>query len=194
VVALAAAAVPGAYELLDRALFLVAAMTGLRLGELRALRWRDVDWAAQRIRVRRNYVRGAYGTPKSRRSSRSVPLADEPACALDRLYRASRFQGDDDLVFCEPDTGEPLRDRALARRYRRVLKAAGLDTTHRFHDLRHTFGTAMAAAGVAPRRSRNGWDTGTCRRRSYTPTTRPARTRPRWSPAHSNGVPFRVPF
>jgi integrase len=152
VVALATTAVPGAYELLDRALFLVAAMTGLRLGELRALRWRDVDWAAQRIRVRRNYVRGTYGTPKSRRSSRSVPLADEPAGALDRLYTVSRLQGDDDLVFGEPDTGEPLRDRALARRYRRALKAAGLDPTHRFHDLRHTFGTAMAAAGVAPRR------------------------------------------
>ena len=127
-------------------------MTGLRLGELRALRWRDVDWAAQRIRVRRNYVRGNYGTPKSRRSSRSVPLADEPAGALERLFKSSRFQGDDELVFGEPDTGEPLRDRALARRYRPALKAAGLDTAHRFHDLRHTFGTAMAAAGVAPRR------------------------------------------
>ena len=55
-------------------------------------------------------------------------------------------------MFGEPDTGEPLRDRALARRYRRALKAARLDTAHRFHDLRHTFGTAMAAAGVAPRR------------------------------------------
>ena len=54
-------------------------------------------------------------------------------------------------MFAEPDTGEPLRDRALIRRYRRTLKAAELDTTHRFHDLRHTFGTAMAAAGVPPR-------------------------------------------
>ena len=154
--ALAQAAVSGAYERLDRTLYVVAAMTGLRLGELRALRWRDVDWQAGRVRVVRNYVRGAYGTPKSRRSSRSVPLADEPAGALDRLYKASRFQGDDELVFAEPDTGEPLRDRALARRYRRALKAAGLDTTHRFHDLRHTFGTAMAAAGV-PMRTLQEW-------------------------------------
>jgi integrase len=154
--ALAAAAVPGAFEQIDRTLFLLAAMTGLRLGELRALRWRDIDWTAQRIRVRRNYVRGAYGTPKSRRSSRSVPLADEPAGALERLFQRSRFQESDDLVFCEPDTGEPLRDRALIRRYRRALKAAGLDTAHRFHDLRHTFGTAMAAEGV-PMRTVQEW-------------------------------------
>jgi len=39
----------------------VAAMTGLRQGELLALRWRDVDWRAERIRVRRNYVRGVLG-------------------------------------------------------------------------------------------------------------------------------------
>ena len=65
------------YHEIDRALYLVAAMTGLRLGELLALRWRDVDWIAGVIRVRRNYVRGRYGTPKSRRSSRAVPMADE---------------------------------------------------------------------------------------------------------------------
>jgi integrase len=52
-------------------------MTRLRLGELVALRWRDVDWTAGRTRIRQNYVRGRYGTPKSRRSTRSVPMTDE---------------------------------------------------------------------------------------------------------------------
>src|SRR5260221_4522843 len=56
----------------DHALFLTAAMTGLRQGELLALRWRDVDWKAGKIRVRRNYVRGHWVAPKSRRGSRSV--------------------------------------------------------------------------------------------------------------------------
>ena len=46
----------------------------------------------------------------------SVPLADDAAGALERLYRAWRFQADD-LVFAEPDTGEPLRDRVLIRPY-----------------------------------------------------------------------------
>lgn len=58
----------------ERAMYLAAATTGMRQGELIALRWRDVDWSARRIRVRRNYVRGEYGTPKSKRSSRAVPL------------------------------------------------------------------------------------------------------------------------
>ena len=63
----------------DRTLYLTATMTGLRQGELLGLRWRDVDWRAGRIRVRQNYVRGHWGTPKSRRGSRSVPMADRVA-------------------------------------------------------------------------------------------------------------------
>ena len=92
----------GMYQEIDRVLYLVAAMTGLRLGELLALRWRDVDWVAGVIRVRRNYVRGRYGTPKSRRSTRAVPMADEVGGVLDRLFQASAFQGDDDHVFAHP--------------------------------------------------------------------------------------------
>ena len=60
----------------DYALYLTAAMTGIREGELIALRWRDVDWSASVIRVRRNYSRGKWGTPKSKRSSRAMPMAD----------------------------------------------------------------------------------------------------------------------
>ena len=50
---------------------LAAAMTGLRQGELIALRWEDVDWSAARVRVRRSYVRGEFSAPKSRRGVRS---------------------------------------------------------------------------------------------------------------------------
>jgi integrase len=59
-------------------------------------------------------------------------------------------------VFAEPLSGGVLRRGALARRYRRALKAAQLDPAHRFHDLRHTFGTAMAAVGV-PMRTLQEW-------------------------------------
>jgi integrase len=149
--ALVRSAVDGPYDAIDRALYMTAAMTGLRQGELLALRWRDVDWRAQRVRVRRNYVLGEFGTPKSRRSERSVPMADAVGGELDRLYKASRFDGDDDLVFADTYTGEPLQRGALMRRYRRTLKAAKLDDTLRFHDLRHTFGTRMAASGVSMR-------------------------------------------
>jgi integrase len=148
---LSGAAVESEYQAVDRSLYLTAAMTGLRQGELLALRWRDVDWLASRVRVRQNYVLGEYGTPKSKRSTRSVPLAPEVGGELDRLFKASARQGDDDLVFGDPLTGEPLQRAALMRRYRRALNGAKLDPTTRFHDLRHTFGTRMAAQGVAMR-------------------------------------------
>jgi integrase len=153
---LADVAIAGPYQRIDRALYLTAAMTGLRQGELVALRWRDVDWAAGRIRVRQNYVLGEFGTPKSRRSTRSVPMADALAGELDRLYKASNAPADDELVFDDPEIGGPLDKAAILRRYRRALKAARLDESHRFHDLRHTFGTCMAAAGV-PMRTLQEW-------------------------------------
>lgn len=150
-------AVPaGQFQALDRALILTAAMTGLRAGELIALRWRDVDWPAARVRVRQNYVLGKFGTPKSKRSTRSVPMADAVGAALDRHVQASTRQGDDDLVFPHPVTGEPLSKHQNLRRFRRALKAARLDESHVFHDLRHTFGTQMAAVGT-PMRTLQEW-------------------------------------
>jgi integrase len=142
---------PGIFHELDRAMYRAAAMTGLRRGELLALRWCDVDWLAQRIRVRQNYVRGQFGTPKSKRSTRSVPMALEVAAELERLSKTSRFNADDDLVFGHPASGEPIYAAGITRRMRKALNAAGLDDTHRFHDLRHTFGTQVAASGVAMR-------------------------------------------
>jgi integrase len=146
----------------DRALYLTAAMTGLRQGELVALRWRDVDWPAGLIRVRRTYSRGEWGTPKSRRSSRAVPLADRVAAELERHYQRSGFRGDDQLVFSHPLIGAPYDASKLRERFYEAMKAAGLEHRCRraggitFHSLRHTFGTRMAAAGV-PMRTLQEW-------------------------------------
>jgi integrase len=126
-------------------------MTGLRQGELVALRWRDVDFPSMRVRVRQNFVLGEFGTPKSRRSMRSVPLADAVGGELDRLFKGSSGQDPDDLVFADPHTDEPLNKAAILRRYRKALRTAKLDVAHRFHDLRHTFGTQMAAKGMPMR-------------------------------------------
>ena len=141
---------------IDRAIVLTAAMTGMRQGELFALRWRDVDWDAKRIRVRRNYVRGYWGTPKSRSGERSIGLANRVAVQLKELRQGSRFLADGDLVFASPITGEPLDHASLLRRFRKALKAAGVRRV-RFHDLRHTFGTRMAASTEVSMRKIQEW-------------------------------------
>jgi integrase len=140
----------------ERALYFTAAMTGLRQGELLALRWRDVDWLAGRLRVRRNLVRGEYGTPKSRRGTRSIPLADRVAAALEQHFRQSEYLADDDLVFPHPHLGSPLDRSRLLKRFKAAAARAGVRDAVRFHDLRHTFGTRMAAAGV-PMRTLQEW-------------------------------------
>jgi integrase len=134
----------------ERRMYLMAAMTGMRQGELLALRWRDIDWTAQRVRVRRSFVRGEFGTPKSKRSSRSVPLADRVAGDLDLLHRETPWRADDDLVFAHPLTGKPIDRSKLLKRFKDALRAGEVREV-RFHDLRHTFGTHMAAQGVPMR-------------------------------------------
>jgi hypothetical protein len=78
---LVAAALAGEHHEVDRALYLTAAHTELRQGELIALRWRDVDWATSTIRVRQNYVRGI--------SARRSPRARCAACRWPTWWRAS---------------------------------------------------------------------------------------------------------
>lgn len=146
----------------DHALYLTAAMTGMREGELVALRWRDVDWSASVIRVRRNYTRGRLGTPKSKRSSRALPMADRLGGELDRHFQRSFYKGDDHLVFCHPQTGEPYDASQIRKRFYAAMDAAGMgqrcgrEGGITFHSLRHTFGTRMAAAGV-PMRTLQEW-------------------------------------
>ena len=77
---------------------------------------------------------------------RRVPLADQGAAALDRLSRREHYTGRNDLVFCNA-LGHTLDNSALRRRYKRAQEAAGIPPL-RFHDLRHTFGSLLAAHGV----------------------------------------------
>ncbi len=129
----------------DAAIFTVAAFAGLRMGELRALRWADIDFANRSLFVRQNRVRREVRLPKSGRV-RSVPLIDQAAKALDALSRRQHFTGPSDLVFVD-ETGGYLDDGDLRKRFYGALKRAGLGHKRyemprlRFHDLRHTFGT-----------------------------------------------------
>jgi integrase len=102
----------------DAAIYLTAALTGLRRGELVALRWRDVDLAGQSIRVRATYTEGGLTTPESGKV-RGVPMAPQVSAALARLAAREAYTGNDDLVF--PGTaGGYLDASALYRRYKRA--------------------------------------------------------------------------
>lgn len=146
VAGLAEAARPGEYHELDRALYLLAAYSGLRQGELRGLRWRHIDFGCSTIHVLESVTRGTRSSPKGKRR-RAVPLAPSAAQALLVLRAVSRWTAPDAPVFACPSTGGPMARAGLMRRYRQALEAAGLPVEFCFHDLRHTFGTTMARAG-----------------------------------------------
>jgi integrase len=122
----------------DGAIYLTAAFTGLRRGELVALRWRDVDFQGEAIRVRGSFSYGEVVTPKGGKV-RTVPMVPEVAHALARLGSRDGFTSDSDLLF-PSEVGEHIDGSALRRRYVRALKDADLRPL-RFHDLRHTFGS-----------------------------------------------------
>ena len=132
----------------DAALFLTAAFTGLRMGELLALQWRDIDFPGDAIRVRHSYnIHGGLGTPKSGKV-RSVPLVPDVAQALAGLGQRAEFVADNELVFPN-GLGRFMDASALRDRYKAARTRAGLRPL-RFHDLRHTFGTLAVRKAEVP--------------------------------------------
>jgi integrase len=129
----------------DAAAVRVSAYTGIRLGELRALRWSDVDWPGAALTVSKAISAGTETSPKSGKVRR-VPLPDQAMTALERLSHRRDFTEPDELVFCNVVTGRPLDGSALRRRYKDAQRAAGVHTL-RWHDLRHTYGSLLAASG-----------------------------------------------
>ena len=132
----------------DGAAVIVAAFTGLRRGELVALRWRDVDFAGQVLRVEHSYdFEAGLVTPKGRKA-RSVPMSADVAQALARLEQRQSFTDRDDFVFVG-QAGGPLDGSALRRRYDAAVTRAGVKRLT-WHELRHTFGTIAANAALSP--------------------------------------------
>jgi integrase len=131
----------------DGSLILTAAFTGLRRGELVALRWRDVDFPGDAIRVRASFSHGHLVTPKSGKV-RSVPMVPAVAQALAKLAASyGDLPGEDALVF-PGEAGDYLDASALRRRFVKAVRTAGVREL-RFHDLRHTFGSlAISKASV----------------------------------------------
>jgi integrase len=130
-----------------RLLFELLAATGLRISEALALRWGDLKLDGDAaVKVRRAYVRGVYGPPKSRHGRRDVPIGFALTRALRERRSGSEWPGDKDLVFPSM-AGTPMDAGNL---FHRTLKPAAEEAGAAwagFHAFRHYCASALIADG-----------------------------------------------
>jgi integrase len=133
----------------DRPIWATAALAGLRLGELQALRWRDVDLKADVIRVRRSYARKhGVGAAKSYAGERDIPIFALLRPHLDALKRG---KPDEPVFPADGPRAEAFHPGKLIERADTAWTAAGVE---RFtpHECRHGAASVWIEAGVIPRR------------------------------------------
>jgi len=135
-------------------LLIVIAGTGLRQGEALAFGATPVNvrLAARQYKVRQQVIAPAQGQPvltpklKSKKSRREIPLTDEVIAAIRR--QQMRLASGDAAYWT--NDGALWRRGSINRRWKDVLKAAGLSESLGMHTLRHTYASALIAAGVNP--------------------------------------------
>ncbi len=126
-----------------RTMVLLGVLTGLRVGEILGLRWKDVDFVSGQLRVEQAVYRGSIGSPKTKGSRRVLPL---PEAVLVALRGRHGLTSEDSLVF-ETHEHTPYRDNNLLHR---ELKPAGVKIGApwlSWHTLRRTHATLLQAAG-----------------------------------------------
>jgi integrase len=139
--------------------FAVALTTGMRPSEYLALKWQDIDWDRGTVSVVRTLERSAgdwrFAETKRARSRRIIKFQDWVLKTLQNLKaittrRSGCSQPDNsELVFTSP-AGHPIYSDKLAKRFKAILRQAGLPVV-RLYDLRHTSATLALAAGVPPK-------------------------------------------
>jgi integrase len=142
----------------SRALYTVAVRTGMRPGEILALRWSDVDLEAGTVQINRALSEGEFSTPKTPRSRRRISLSPATVAALkahrkrqleERIAKAGLWE-DHGLVF-PSSVGTPKSQRNLNREFKNAAKRAGLPDHFKLYDLRHTCATLLLARNVHPK-------------------------------------------
>ena len=138
---------------LGRAIWL-AAMTGMRRGEVPGLRWSDIDLDTATLSIRRSVSCTGYQvhtTPTKTRTSRRAIDLDHRTVAVLREWQHHQLEelrtaAIDESVFTRPD-GQPVHPHTLSQPVDRLQRAAGVPAI-RLHDLRHTHATLMLKHGI----------------------------------------------
>ena len=127
-----------------RTVVLVAVSTGLRIGEILALRWRRIDLLQNTIEVAETYSSGEFGPPKTRSSRRTIPISESLAEVFKRLRPRNC---EPELLVFATSKGTPLNPKNL---YNRQL-APACDAIElprvSWHSFRHTHATLLHDAG-----------------------------------------------
>jgi integrase len=123
-------------------LFLCAFKTGLRIGELLALEWKDIDFKKKKIAVGKSFRRGVVGETKTGKD-RKVDMTDQLCKVLQGLHSERKRV---EIVFHE--SGKRIPQNTLRRLFSRITDNASMRKI-RFHDIRHTYGSLMVSSGAA---------------------------------------------
>jgi integrase len=133
-----------------RTLVLVAVLTGMRIGEILALRWKHLDLLRGSIQVRETVSEGRFGSPKTRSSRRDVPMSEPVRQAFEAQRAWSRQTGPEDLVFASRKQ-TPLNPKNLLRRVVRPACQATELPLISWHSFRHTHATLLSEVGESLR-------------------------------------------
>jgi integrase len=139
---------------MHRVLVLADAATGLRISEILALRWSDIDWKNSLIRVTRAYVYGRFGPPKSRASKKPVPLHPLLAALLQAWREQTLYAREEDFIFPSlrlKGTKPPRANMLVADHLQPAARKAGIRGPVGFHTLRRTLASALVANGNDPK-------------------------------------------
>lgn len=125
---------------------LLGLLTGMRIGEILGLRWKDLNLIADELRVSQAIYRGTVNTPKTKGSRRTLPLPPSVVRTL-LLLRPTPGEGTDETLVFHTRIGTPLSDTNLLHRH---LKPAGAKIGApwlSWQTLRRTHATMLQAAG-----------------------------------------------